>query len=263
MISFSYTTDESPEPYLRRLGLRIQITWAYVVIFAPKDDWDLPQYRHTMPISRRQYLCDLDNCYGKRGVDVFLVLEMVLERIGLYIYNAAAGCGDGGGENEGAQGIHALCEQRNPSYVRRRCLSHMPWRIADQGLKEAAAEHKELKAISEYLHDGPAWMRLQAIAVQSVAAGGLGLCAAGDPLFQTLFRDPPPKDLAERPETTATLLSWLIARPLPILARLVNHDVAQRELTAKSAHRAAEALGRPRTHVRYRVLYVLLEKYLF
>ena len=123
--------------------------------------------------------------------------------------------------------------------------------------------HKELKAISEYLHEDGSWLRLQAIATQSRADGGLGLCVEGDPLFQALFRATPPKDMAERPETTAELLLWLIRRPLRYLAAVVKHDVAQRGLQGKSAVFAASVLGTDGAEVRWRVLYVLLKKALY
>ena len=162
-----------------------------------KERWELEEHRHNMPVHRRQYLLDLCNCNGKKGVDVFNVLERQFQRIGLSPHEAAAGCGDGGGENEGAQGAHALFEERNPSYVRRRCLAHIPWRVADQGLKEAGHLHDELKSISEYFHEGVTWLRLQAIAVQRVAEGGLGVCAADSRMYRALFGAAPPKPIQE------------------------------------------------------------------
>ena len=164
----------------------------------------------------------------------------------------------GGGENEGAQGAHALFEQRNPAYVRRRCLAHLPWRVADQGLKEVPDLHDELKSISEYLHEGSTWLRLQAIAVQSAADGGLGVCADGDPLYRALFREAPPKEIKDRPATTASVLRWLIGRPLDVLGALVRHDVEQRQLTSKAACASAAVIGLDQRHVLWRVCYVLL-----
>lgn len=84
MSGFSWTSDESPEKYLRRNGIRLQITWAYVLLYKERTTWDQEEHRRTMPVMRRQYLLDLCNCYGKRGVDVFNILELQLQRIGLF-----------------------------------------------------------------------------------------------------------------------------------------------------------------------------------
>ena len=84
MSGFSWTSDESPEKYLRRNGIRLQITWAYVLLYKERHTWDQEEHRRKMPVMRRQYLLDLCNCYGKRGVDVFNILELQLQRIGLF-----------------------------------------------------------------------------------------------------------------------------------------------------------------------------------
>lgn len=84
MGGFSWTSDESPEKELRRSGIRIQVTWAYVLLYQELPTWDQEEHRHKMPVTRRQYLLDLCNCYGKRGVDVFNILEQQLQRIGFW-----------------------------------------------------------------------------------------------------------------------------------------------------------------------------------
>ena len=41
--------------------------------------------------------------------------------------DVTGGTGDGGGENEAHQGLHAYFENFNPGYVRRRCIPHIFW----------------------------------------------------------------------------------------------------------------------------------------
>ena len=53
------------------------------------------------------------------------IVEKQLGRLGLSCFDVVPGTGDGGGENEGQQGVRAYFENLNPGYVRRRCLPHI------------------------------------------------------------------------------------------------------------------------------------------
>eukprot|EP00973_Karenia_brevis_P001746 237924-Karenia_brevis.AAC.1 len=149
MVGFSFVSDESPPKSAKYSGLRFQITWVYIVIFADTHEWDSPAYENELPLYRRNS-GRATNCCCSSGV------------------------GDGGGENEGCNGVHALLERRDATYIRRRCLLHLPWRVADQGLLEMTDVFEDTKAISAYLHDGSTWARFKALATQPTAAGGLG-----------------------------------------------------------------------------------------
>ena len=156
-------------------------------------DWDLDEFASSMPISRRKYLCDIINCTGKTGDIVYEALVKQWGRLNLYPLECAGGVGDGGGENEGTHGVHSHIEQVNAAYVRRRCLLHLPWRVADQGLIEMGEVFDLTKAISDYLHNGSTWMRFKAIATQPIAQGGLALCTEGDAVYAIMFGKSPPK----------------------------------------------------------------------
>ena len=105
-------------------------------------------------------------------------MEQQLGRQGLNCYDVVSCTGDGGGENEGAQGIHAFFEHLNEGYVRRRCLPHIAWRTRDEALKCSSLS---CSALAAYLTNGITWARLRAIATQ-VAPAGLGLFADGGPM---------------------------------------------------------------------------------
>eukprot|EP00959_Pyramimonas_sp_CCMP1952_P195990 4097993-Pyramimonas_sp.AAC.1 len=72
----------------------------------------------------------------KDGQSVLNVLEKQWETVGMNRYDFFSGSGDGGGENEGAGGIHATMEDVSHSYVRRRCLGHWGWRNAGAAMSE-------------------------------------------------------------------------------------------------------------------------------
>ena len=92
--------------------------------------------------------------------------------MGLNCFDVVSCTGDGGGENEGHQGIHAHFENLTPGYVRRRCIPHIAWRTCDQAIK---ASGLDLKALAAYLSDGATWSRLKDIATTGPAQGGLQL----------------------------------------------------------------------------------------
>ena len=261
-VGFSFTSDESPASADRYAALRFQITWVHTIIFVEMSRWDDIEYEFAMPFIPRQFLCDIVNCPGKTGTIVYEVIVKQWWRFGLTPAECMSGVGDGGGENEGASGVHACIESRNDSYVRRRCLLHLPWRVADQGLAEMGELHDETKAISQYLHDGPTWQRLKSIATQSPRQGGLGLMLDASPAYSAFFSASPPSNQKDRPATTCYLLTWLSERSA-IMGRLVRKDLEQRRLTSGYATMAVPSLQNPSRCVLRRVSAVLLSKALF
>ena len=127
-------TDESPPKQPRFGGLRFQITVLYVGTYRSLADWEVLD---DPPITRTSVLGDIMHCSGKKGKDVWGILEKQLLRLGLSTHDVVAGVGDGGGENEGETGIHHSFEEENNGYVRRRCLPHIAWRAADQAINHA------------------------------------------------------------------------------------------------------------------------------
>ena len=184
------------------------------------------------------------------------------ERLGCYKEDCVGGTGDGGGENEGADGVHALMEDIRPDYVRRRCLAHLPWRCADQVLACVGEQHDEIKAISYYLHDSGTWNRLKAIAVQTPACGGFGLLSEGSPAYHGVFSKAPPRNMGERPNTTVALLVWLQPRA-GMLARLVAHDFALRDLQGKQNRLAHTSLVSAEKNVLRRITCVNMKKVMY
>ena len=82
--------------------------------------------------------------------------------------------GDGGPENEGMfRGMHATFETEVDGYVRKRCLGHMAWRVAN-AITAEVPEYHMVKRACEYLHTSVTWSRLQALATTPLADDGLG-----------------------------------------------------------------------------------------
>ena len=59
------------------------------------------------PLPKSTCPADIMHCPGKKGVDVSSITEKQLGRLGLNCFDVVSGTGDGGGENEGQQGVHA------------------------------------------------------------------------------------------------------------------------------------------------------------
>ena len=182
--------------------------------------------------------------------------------MGLNRYECACGVGDGGGENEGTAGIHALLEGEGCGYVRRRCFGHLPWRVADAGLDAMGARHKKLQAICSHLRDGTTWTRLKAVAVQPREHGGLGMMTHTTSEYLDLFRESPPNILDERPETTALFLEWLVPRQQQVSA-LVVADQNLRRLISKHALLAVESLSSTEDCVYRHIDRIMLQKGLY
>ncbi len=261
--SFSgFTSDESPPESAKYSGSRFQITWVYLVFFKALHMWDWPEFEEELPITRRPYLCDIVNCPGKRGEVVHSCLQKQWGRFGVSSEDCCAGVGDGGGENEGCNGVHALMEDRNPSYVRRRCLLHLPWRVADQGLAAMPDLHEATKAIATYVHEGQTWQRLKALATKPAASGGLDLFAEHSTEYVDFFGRAPPNNHDDRPATTCDFLRWLHPRQAT-LAKLANTDMQQRNLQSKHSKLAVASLSNQTHCIQRRMSSVLLHRALF
>ena len=87
-------TDESPPKQPRFGGLRFQITLLYVGTYKSLAEWELLD---DPPITRTSVLGDIMHCAGKKGKDVWGILEKQLLRLGLSTHDVVAGVGDGGG----------------------------------------------------------------------------------------------------------------------------------------------------------------------
>ena len=107
-------TDESPPSQPRFRGLRFQITVFYFGTWLDLHLWETSE---DPPILKTILLADIMHCPGKKGIDVSRIIEKQLARLGLNCFDVTAGTGDGGGENEGHEGVHAYFENLNPGYV--------------------------------------------------------------------------------------------------------------------------------------------------
>ena len=86
-------------------------------------------YDDKYPFNLHRELCDICHCDGKTGGIVAKVMDKQFERKGLYRTECVAGVTDGGGENEGHAGVHAVYESTGDAYVRHRCFGHLAWRV--------------------------------------------------------------------------------------------------------------------------------------
>ncbi len=231
IVGFSFTSDESPPSMNRFNGFRFQVTNVYFLLFQPEHVWDDAAYEDEYPFSRERHLTDVKHCPQKTGSGTMEVVESQFHSKGFSRYEAVSGTGDGGGENEGMHGVHALLECENDSYVRRRCFGHFAWRISAnaQGVKQFEVMQTKTNALCTYVHDGISWSRLKCIACQSVEEGGLALVVEGTEQWQTLFGVDPPKIMDNRPECTLAFLEWVIHKQ-ECLAQLIVHDFRTRDL---------------------------------
>ena len=259
---FSFISDESPPEWAKFAGVRFQITWIYYLMFEAVDKWDLPAYLTEMPFNIMAYLCDIVNCPGKTGPIVYDALSKQWSRFGVSAEDCAAGVGDGGGENEGTHGVHSHIESTNGSYVRRRCLLHLPWRVCDQGLAMMGSLHDETKAISTHVHDGITFQRFKSIATTTPNSGGLNLFGQDSEQYVFMFHRACPSNQDDRPKTTCDLLRWLAPRQTT-LAKLAKKDMEQRKLSSHHAKLAVKSLCDPRRCALRRIAGILLNKGLY
>ena len=171
-VRFSFSTDEAAPAQLRFLGLRFQVTIVYALVYDDRSTWNAC---NDYPFRRKKHLCDIINCRGKTGGAIIDVVTKQLWRLGYLIEDTVSASSDGGGENEGQSGLHAHLMHRIPSFVPRRALDHIGWRVTDKGIAQLGQRHDGTKAIATYLKDGSTWRFLDDIATAPVADGGLGL----------------------------------------------------------------------------------------
>ena len=248
-------TDESPPSQPRFRGLRFQITVLYLGTFLPVEDWGGAT---TPPIQKRTCLGDLMHCPGKKGADVSRCLEKQLSRLGLNSYDVVAGTGDGGGENEGHQGVHSYFESLGTGYVRRRCIPHISWRTCDLAIKVSGLD---LKGICTYLCEGITWSRLRELATTSREAGGLGLFTNSSQTCKDIFGKSPATIVVSRPDTDLNFLKFLQGKE-HILHRLAEKDLEKRSLNADT-RAAVLTLGNIKARIHRRVLQEILERCMF
>ena len=184
-------------------------------------------YDTTHPISVEKICCDIMNVEHKTGRATYDVILRQLDRFGLTQYDIVAGVGDGGGENEGTQGAHALFEESEPTYVRQRCAPHFAWRTFAAGVSALGSVYVSTITLNNYLRDGVTWSRLASIAVQDPDHDGLGLFAEGSQEFAHVFGSSPPRLSDERPQATLDFYKWLIDR-IPVLRLLIRADMRMR-----------------------------------
>ena len=255
-------SDESPPESNRYTGLRFQITWLYVPFFPPHVTWENTAYDNDYPIHVKKFCCDIMNADSKTGRATFSIICRQLARFGLSEYDVVAGVGDGGGENEGTQGVHSQFEELEPSYVRRRCAPHFAWRTFDAGAQAMGEVYKRTIALNSYLRDGVTWSRLAAIAVQDPEENGLGLFIEGSQAFADVFSSSPPRLIDERPQATLDFYRWLVKRE-PVLRRLISHDMRLRGLGGSDAQQALATITSNEDWARRRVDVVLFQKAMY
>ena len=198
------------------------------------------------------------HCAGNKGTCVSRILDRQLGRVGLNTYDIVAGTGDGGGENEGHQGVHAYFENLNPGYVRRRCLPHIAWRTCDVAINASGLSYKKLAA---YLTDGTTWSRFKALAVKPVADGGLGLFKEHSKAYKETLGTTPEAIIDARPETDLRFLQALAGKEV-LLHRLATKDLGTRRLGADT-NEAVLNLANIRHRIRRRILQEILERCLY
>ena len=258
----AFVSDESPPSGNRYTGLRFQITWLYIPYIPSSETWDSAIYNDKHPIRVEKICCDIMNVEHKTGIATYDVIRRQIDRFGLSEYDIVAGVGDGGGENEGTQGVHSLFEEVDATYVRRRCAPHFAWRTFAAGTTAMGGVHSRTVALNNYLRDGVTWSRLASIAVQDPEQDGLGLFAEGSQEFANIFGSSPPRLCDERPQATLDFYRWLMNRE-PILRLLINCDMRMRNLTGSDAVVALQTINSNEDWSLRRVNTVLLQKSMF
>ena len=222
------STDESPPSGTRFCAFRFQVTQLYICWIPPKSTWSLAMWADTPPVRLQRKLLDIVHCPNKHGAALAEALGLQLRALNLTLHDIVSGTGDGGGEMEGGEGVHGLLQALSSSYVRRRCWAHLSWRCVDNGVS-IMESHWSVQAVLTYLRESGTWLRLQAIAVQPNARGGLGITTEESALFRRMFSRAPPTIIEGRPETIVDAYKWLLPKE-QFLARVCARDLEQRNI---------------------------------
>ena len=220
------------------------------------------RFEREYPLSVKKLLLDIMHVDQKTGRATYDIILRQLSRIGLTEYDIVAGVGDGGGENEGVQGVHSLFEAVDPTYVRRRCAPHFAWRTFEAGAKAMGDHFKRTTSLNSYLRDGVTWTRLASIAVQPEAENGLALFAEESREFTDIFRSAPPKLIDERPQATLDFYRWLLPRE-GVIKKLVVQDMRLRNLSSAEAVTALSTITSTMDCALRRVYGVLMQKAMY
>ena len=192
------------------------------------------------------------------------ILDKQLGRVGLTRFDIASMTGDGGGENEGkVSGMHSILEIDVPGYVRRRCLGHLAWRIADSVIDEIP-DYGLVKKLCEYINKGVTWTRLQALASAPVVDHGLGLFKEKSQQYKRMFSKAPRPIVDTRPESDKHFLLFLGGKE-HVLWQTASRDVTDRNLSASTVeavqilqHVPGRAIRRLSAEVLHRALFLHL-----
>ena len=106
----SFATDESPPSSNRDPGLKAQNTMSYALFFAPQEEWESGAYDDAYPFIRDDRLLDITNVANETGQSTLHAILQQHERIGIFKDDLKAGCGDGGGEDEGSSDVNQLMD---------------------------------------------------------------------------------------------------------------------------------------------------------
>ena len=154
--------------------------------------------------------------------------------------------------------VHARFEAESPSYVRRRCLPHLSWRVADSAIDAADSLGVNIKALAAYLSDDTTWQHLRSIAVTPKQDGGLRLFKDGSPTCHHVFSQHPQAIIDLRPDSHLRVLRLLRGRE-DVLFNCASQGLKQRELAASTV-KAVEALGSIQKRIRRNILCEIIER---
>ena len=222
----------------------------------------MPRYDNDYPFQREQRLTDIMNVPMKTGSATLDVINIQTSRLGVSMQDYCAGTGDGGGENEGQYGIHALVSEANNEYCAKRCMPHVSWCTFKAGLEHMEPHYKKSEALNRYLRRGITWSRLQTIAVLPVASGGLAMFTDGSRECVDFFKNAPPRLIEERPEATFDYMRWLITRQAQ-LAKLIKQDLDTRSLKGVDGRMGLETVSSLEDCILRHIDVVLMHKSLF
>jgi hypothetical protein len=164
------------------------------------------------------------HCPGKKGVDVCMVIEKQLAKVGMNCFDVVAGAGYGGGEKEGHQGVRTHFVNLCPGSVRRRCTPHISWRTCGLAIRVSGFDYN---ALADYLCESVTWSRLREITTKDPALGGLGLFKDSSQQCKNLFGKSPSAIIVTRPDSDLRFLKLLEGKE-HLLHKLEVRDLEHR-----------------------------------